>query len=176
MTGVAKDCIRVICFGSAILLGANLLAARSAFANQFFMNIEGVAGDSHDSTHPGWIPLTKIQWNSRATETASSGPPSSNAAGRSRSLPATKMTDKSSSALFAAVAAGKHFRSVTIDELNSAHHLVLKISMQDVFISSLRQGAGNSAPTETFTLQFAKVSMTGSNATSRTDTLSQPIQ
>jgi type VI secretion system secreted protein Hcp len=176
MTGVAKDCIRAICLGSVILLGANLLATGSAFANQFFMSIEGIAGDSRDSTHPGWIPLTKIQWNGLPTETASSGAASGNAAGRSRSLTATKMADKSSSALFAAVAAGKHFRSVMIDELNSAHHVVLKISMQDVIISSVRQGAGGSIPTETLTLQFVKVSITGSNATPRTGTLSQQIQ
>src|SRR5579862_8822955 len=110
MTGAAKHCIAVTAFGVAVMLGANLLAARPAFANQFFMNIEGVAGDSHDSTHPGWIPLTKVQWNHSSTETATSSAASSNAAGRSRSLTATKITDKSSSALFAAMTAGKHFR------------------------------------------------------------------
>jgi type VI secretion system secreted protein Hcp len=176
MTGVAKHCIRVICLGSAILFGANLLAARSAFANRFFMSIEGVAGDSQDSTHPGWIPLAKIQWNRTPTETASSGVASGNTAGGSRSLLATKRTDKSSPALFAAMTTGKHFRSVTIDELNSAHHVVLKISLQDVFISSFRHGGGSSTPTETFTLQFAKVSTIASTGTSRTDTLSQSMQ
>ena len=174
MAGIAKHCIRVICLGSAILLGANLLAATSAFANQLFITIGGVAGDSHDSTHAGWIPLTKIQWSGSPTATASSGAASGNAAGRSRTLVATKIADKSSPTLYAAATAGKHFRSVTIDELNSAHRLVRRISMQDVIISSLRRGSGNSGPTEALTLQFAKVSVTGPAAT--TGTLSQPIQ
>ena len=173
MTGTAKGYIRVICL-AAILLGAIFPSAAPALAEQWFMSIEGVAGDSHDNTHAGWIQLTKIQWS--GNQAASSGAVSGNAQGRSHTLAATKMTDKSSPTLFAAMAGGKHFRLVTIDELNSAHRLVLKISMQDVIISSLRQGTENSRPTETLTLQVVKVSMTGSAATTRTNTLSQPLQ
>jgi|SRR5579871_2025897 len=176
MTGFTKDCFRVICVGMAILLYAGLLAVEPAFADQLFMNIEGVAGDSHDSTHAGWIPLTKIQWSGGATEAASSGAAGGNAGGRGHSLMATKLTDKSSPALFTAMTGAKRFRTVIIDELNGAHRLVFKITMQDVIISSLRRGANNSRPTETLTLQFAKVSTTGSSAMSHSGTLSQPIQ
>lgn len=72
--------------------------------------------------------------------------------------------------------AGKHFRSIAIDELNSVHQFVFKISMQQVILSSLRQGVSGSTPTETLTLQFAKVSTRGATATSKTGTLLQQIQ
>jgi len=60
--------------------------------------------------------------------------------------------------------------------MNSVHQFVFKISMQQVIISSLRQGASGSTPPETLTLQFAKVLTTGATATSRTGTLLQQIQ
>ena len=72
--------------------------------------------------------------------------------------------------------AGKHFRSIAIDELNLVHQFVFNFSMQEVIIGSLRQGASGPTPTETLTLQFANVSTTGATATSKTVTLLQQIQ
>lgn len=178
MRRVTRQWIRLICLGMSILAGSSLAAATPALANQIFMNIEGITGDFTETGHPHWIHLTKIQWTGKSTQAASSYASSGNTANQYHSLTVTKLMDKASPSLFSAQSAEKHFRSATIEEMDSARHLVLQISMQDVFVSSIQRtiGVGNTVPIETLTLQFAKFSMTKPAPKTATGTSLQSIQ
>jgi type VI protein secretion system component Hcp len=139
MAGMTKARSGALWLGAAILAGTILFTASTAFADQIYLKIAGIAGESKDPAHPGWIQITGFSVNKNA-------------------VTVTKKTDRSSPALASAAETGKPISLASIDNINSAgHHST--IVMHNVLISGV-QNLGGNEPTERVTLQCAKISRT----------------
>ena len=139
MVGTTKARSGALWLGAAILAGAILFTASSAFANQIYLKITGIAGESKDPAHPGWIQISGYSVNKNA-------------------VTITKRTDRSSPALSSAAETGKSISLASIDDINAAgHHST--IVMHNVLVSGI-QNIGGNVPTEKVTLQAAKITRT----------------
>lgn len=141
-------------------LGVLVLVALPGVASaaDFFLQVEGVDGESTDSDHRNWIELESWSFgvsNSGAARAAGGG----GGAGRTEFQPLVfrKRIDKSSPVLFQRSATGQHIRDVTLSCVargRREEYLVIKLS--DVMVTSY-QVSGEDGATEVIVLSFARV-------------------
>ena len=164
MSGFAPHRVVMFILGAALatgLLAQNALAARNAY-----LQIPGIAGQSTDSKHPGWIEIQSFQWGVGRGTTMGSA---TGRAGAGRSsvgeIQITKTVDSASPKLFQAAATGKHFQTAVIEQAGSGGRS-MTITLQDVFVSSVQNAGagGGDIPTESITLQFARSSTQYANS------------
>ncbi|MGA2796897.1 MAG: type VI secretion system tube protein Hcp [Thermoguttaceae bacterium] len=158
MQGIARKRIRAIWFGLAILAGILFFAATPAFAAEdYYLKLEGVTGESKEIHHVGWIVLLGYDMNAANSSPTSAG----GGAGKTvESMNITKRTDNTSNILFAAVAKGSYFKDATIDVVKAGdpNHLVIsKFLLRDVRIVAFHQSAASSGQVDTITLQFTSM-------------------
>src|SRR5262249_37040005 len=123
-----------------------------------FLKVDGVAGESVDAAHPGWIEIKSFQWEVRAAGVAAAARSTARDARPSlSSLTVTKATDKSSVALQQAASEGKHFKIVVLEFVSHAKNEHYQITMSDVLVSSFKLNTSSDRPVESITFQFAKV-------------------
>jgi type VI secretion system secreted protein Hcp len=130
----------------------------------YFLKIEGVAGESTDSKHKGELDIESFSWGETNSGTAGHG----SGAGAGKVHPAdftvTKRIDKSSPLLFIACATGQHFKEAqfTARKAGGDQQEYLKIKMEEVLVSAYQtSGAPGSSGLvhETLSLNFAKLSV-----------------
>lgn len=126
----------------------------------YFLKLDGVAGDSTDKSYPAQIQLLSFSWGV-------SNPTRAVASGRARtgrptlsdfSFSAT--TSKASPTLFADCATGKNHPTAVITGVRSGIDrsvVFLKVTLSDVLVSSY-QTSGSELPTDSASLSFAKIS------------------
>jgi type VI secretion system secreted protein Hcp len=133
-------------------------------AQDYFLKIDGLDGESQDDTHKDEIHI--LSFHMGAVNQGAGHRDGGSGAGRSsiHDMQLTKRADKSSPGLFAACAGGKHFPEATLTVRkageNPLEYLVYK--MTNVFVSSFNSnshGAGDIAQ-ESLSLNFSKIEMT----------------
>lgn len=84
-------------------------------ANDYFLQIDGIKGESTDREHNDWIDIESFSWG--LTHTASSGGGGGSSTGKVSfsDLAWTQLVDVSTPKFFLNVANGKHIRKVTLD-------------------------------------------------------------
>ena len=124
--------------------------------------IDGINGESTDPARRG--DLQVLSYSFGATQTGIASTPTPTATGRVNvhDIVVTKHVDKTSAKLLEACASGKHFNHavLTVSRGNGKGSVeIIKISMEDVIISSYQTGgdSGNSLPTDRLSLNFGKV-------------------
>jgi type VI secretion system secreted protein Hcp len=145
---------------SLIAASALIFAAAPAIAAiDAYLKLDGVTGES--KTQPGAIELMSFSWGT--SEHRSIGSATGGAgAGKAdvRELVVTKSTDSASPLLFKAAASGQHFSSATLQLRKAGGETYETYKLSDVLISSFEYGGkGGQKPTESFTLNFAKIEM-----------------
>jgi type VI secretion system secreted protein Hcp len=147
--------------------GALMLAAGAAVAAQvdYFLQLEGVHGESAE--RPGAIEISSFSWGaSRGV-----GAPTGGAADRAHGAPSvseihvTKLVDAASPDLMHASVSGRHFHTAVLymrkaggDPRSAEPYLTYRLT--DVIISSYQtSGHGSDRPTESLTLNFARIEM-----------------
>jgi type VI secretion system secreted protein Hcp len=120
-----------------------------------YLKVDGVAGESADAAHPGWIEITSFQWGAAPTSSATRVVSRATQAAVT-SIIFTKATDKTSPVLQKAAVEGKHFKTVVLEFVSRAKGEHYQITMSDAIVSSFRLNGGDK-PTESVTLNFAKV-------------------
>lgn len=126
-------------------------------AVQFFLDLDGIPGDSTDSQFPNTFEI--LDWTYGATTSVS---PARSGGARGKVQPHdltfTKVLDKASPKLFLACATGKHIKTATlVARKASAKQPYLKIVLKDVYVSSYRAGpnAGDATPLDVVGLDYA---------------------
>jgi len=125
-----------------------------------FLAIDGIEGESTDANHPKTIEIESWSFGETQPITTSSG--GGGGAGKVSFQDlhfVTKTVDKSSPKLFLAGASGEHIKDATLFVRKAGSNSdYLQIKLTDVLVSSYQTGgSGGDNPTESFSLNFAKV-------------------
>lgn len=127
----------------------------------YFLKIDGVAGESTDDKHKDEIQIESFSWGESNTVISSSAGAS---AGKvtSQSLNIVKKLDKASPMLMIGCATGTHYKTaiVTARKAGGSQLDYLKITLEDVLVSSYQvagPAASNGAPMDQVSLNFARL-------------------
>jgi len=129
-------------------------------AVEYFLNIDGIKGESTDSKHKDEIDLMSFSWG--AAQLGGGGGGGGGAAGKVQfqDLHITKDVDKSSPILFQRCATGTHIKEGTLiaRKAGERQHEFLIIKMNDILVTSYQPGGSgrDTLPTEQMSLNFAK--------------------
>jgi type VI secretion system secreted protein Hcp len=129
-------------------------------ATNYFMNIDGIPGESVDKSHPNEIDVISWSWG---TTTSATVVPNNAGVGAVQDLNFTARTSRASPLLFVNCATGTKSKSaVLVGRRDGAAPIeYLRITMTDVLISSYQVAgsAADNAPLEQVSLEFAKVTV-----------------
>jgi len=133
-------------------------------ATDYFLELKGVKGEAQDAKRKGWIDI--FSWSFGASQSGSGGHVGGGSgAGKvnMHDITITKRTDTSSCDLFLKTCNGKHYDDATIIARKAGEKPLdfLMVKLEQVFVSSYQLGGshGDDTPTESITLNFAKVKM-----------------
>src|SRR6187402_3524351 len=103
-------------------------------AVDMFLKLDGIAGESKDKAHTGEIHIESFSWG--MSQTGAHGSGGGGGAGKVsvHDISVTKLTDKSSCALMAALASGKHIKDgpITVRKAGEKPLEYLKIKLTDI--------------------------------------------
>jgi type VI secretion system secreted protein Hcp len=129
-------------------------------AADYFLLIDGVAGEGQDAKHKGWIDVMGWSWGE--THPASPAHGGGGGAGKVQFQDFTFSTrvSKASPALFLACATGQHFKQAKLDarKAGKGQQEFLTWTFSDVLVSSYQtSGAdGDDGPSDAVSLNFSK--------------------
>ena len=131
-------------------------------AVDMFIKIDGIKGESQDDKHKDEIDV--LSWSWGVTQQGTSGHGAG--AGAGKALPQdfhfVKKHDKASPVLFIGCATGQHYKTaiLTARKAGGGQQEYLKITMEDVMVSSYQVGGAESSgvvPTDQIGLNFSKI-------------------
>jgi type VI secretion system secreted protein Hcp len=167
-----RDVLKTGAVGMGALLGAMGMtgtahaeavhvAATQSGPVDYFLKIEGIDGESTDSTHKGWIQLLSFAWG--ASNPSNVGSQSSGAGAGRVSLSDfsfTATTSKASPRLFVTCASGTLLPAVQLTARRRGRGSVefIKLRLTDTLVSSYQtSGAAGAQPVDSVTLGFRQV-------------------
>jgi len=129
-------------------------------AVDMFLKLDGIKGESKDSSHKDEIKIETMTWGMNQQGTQGTGGGGGTGKVDVQNIHITKYVDKATADLMYAVCSGKHLKDgvITVRKAGGEKPLeYLKITMTDVLVTSL-QAAGSSADVlvENVSLDFGK--------------------
>ena len=128
----------------------------------YFLKIDGIAGESLDDKHKNEIELVAFSWGA-SHEGGREAPGVGGGAGRARfqDFTFTMRVNKASPQLFLATVSGKHLKEATLSvrRATKAHQEYLKIKLTDVLVTSFEEAGGGDVPEEMVGLSFSRIEM-----------------
>ncbi len=117
-----------------------------------YLQIDGIKGESADSTHQGWIELTSAQWGVRQPKSATASTAGGHTAERCehQSISITKLADLSSPLLMQTCSAGRTIPTAKLEFMRADGEgkpvRYYEVELENVLIGSMNQvvyeGAG----------------------------------
>jgi type VI secretion system secreted protein Hcp len=133
-------------------------------AVDYFLKIDGAPGEAAGKGHEKEIDV--FSWSFGASQPAISAHGGGGGAGKvnMHDITVTKKVDKASTTLFLNCCNGTHIKEATITSRKAGgdQQDFMKVKLNDILISSYNVGGsqGDDAPTESITLNFAKIQVT----------------
>ena len=127
-------------------------------AVDMFLKLDGIKGESLDAKHKGEIEVLSFSWG--MSQVGSSGAGGGSGKVSVHDISITKVTDSSTPQLMKSCATGQHIPTglITVRKAGEKPLEYLKIKLTDILISSVQMGGARSGtPSESFTLNFAKM-------------------
>jgi len=130
-------------------------------AADYFLKIEGIEGESHDSKHKGEIDLTSWSWGEMNSGSHSGG--GGGGAGKvvMQDFHFTMLVNKSTPKLILACANGEHIKKATLTcrKAGKEQQEFLKYTFCDLLISSYQTGGSTGSPmaNESISFNYAKM-------------------
>jgi len=130
-------------------------------AVDYFLKIDGIDGESADSTHKAEIDIESFSWG--ATQTGSHSGMGGGGAGKvaMQDFHFVMKTNKASPKLMEACATGQHIKKavLTCRKAGKEQQEYLKVTMSDLLVSSYQTGGttGSDLPMDQISLNFSKV-------------------
>jgi type VI secretion system secreted protein Hcp len=132
-------------------------------AFDYFLKIDGIAGESTDAKHKGEIEVLSWSWG----ETQETAPSPGGGAGTGKvamtDLHVSANLSKASPPLLLACASGKHIKSAVLTgrKAGKGQAEFLTFSLTDVLVSGYQTGATTAeAPLDSISLNFSKIEVT----------------
>ena len=133
-------------------------------AQDIFLKIEGIQGESTDDKYKGWIEITgyTLGLNQPASASASTAGGGSSERANFRDLAITKELDKSSPKLALYCADGTHIKEVILELCRAGGDKLkyMEYKLSDVIVSSIRTTGEIGIPTEKVTFNYGKIEWT----------------
>ena len=130
-------------------------------AVDFFLKIDGIPGESHDSKHKGEIDVETWSWGESQTGTMSHGGGGGAGKVSMQDFSFAMQVNKASPILFISCANGKHIAKATLTcrKAGEKQQDYLKIHFEELLISSYQTGgsAGQEIPIDSISFNFAKI-------------------
>ena len=147
-------------------------------AVDMFLKLDGIDGESQDAAHKGEIEIFSFSWGVNQTVAVGGGTGGAGAGKASfQDLHFEASLSKATPKLMIACASGQHISdgTLTVRKAGDSPVEFLKIKIADVFVSSIQSaGAQEDVPTDSFSLNFAKIEIDYSEQ-SPTGVLVEPI-
>jgi type VI secretion system secreted protein Hcp len=132
----------------------------SVAAFEYFLKIDGIAGESTDSKHKDEIDVQSWSWGETHSTPAGGGGGGGAGKVQMQDLHVTAKISKASPQLMLACASGKHIKSAILTGRRSAKVPLefLTFSLSDVLVSSYQTGGTEAEPpVDAVSLNFAKI-------------------
>jgi type VI secretion system secreted protein Hcp len=130
-------------------------------ANDYFLKLDGITGESNDSKHKGEIDVLSFSFGETQSGTMGVGGGAGAGKVQMSDFSFTARTSKASPQLFLHCAQGKHIKqaTLTVRKAGQAQQEYIKLKLTDVLISSYAIGGveGDERPADTFSLNFVKI-------------------
>jgi type VI secretion system secreted protein Hcp len=128
-------------------------------AVDFYLKLEGITGEATDSNHKDEIQLLSFSWGgSQVTSVAGTGGSGAGKVDLS-DLSIMKHMDKASSGIFKAMISGTHIKTGTLTAVKAGAggKPFLKLSLEELFVTSLQTSASSEVPTESVSFSYNKI-------------------
>ena len=131
-------------------------------ANDYFLKIDGIDGESQDAKHKGEIQLESFSWGATQTGTFAYGGGGGAGKVSMQDFHFVMKHNKASPKLMLACARGEHIKKavLTARKAGKEQQDFMKVSMEDVLVSSYQTGGsatGDEIPMDQVSLNFAKI-------------------
>lgn len=131
-------------------------------AVDYFLKIDGIEGESHDSKHKGEIDLQSWSWGETNIGTAAAGGGMGAGKVSMQDFSFTMHVNKSTPKLVLACATGQHIKSaiLTCRKAGEEQQEYLKYTFSDILVSSYQTGGsagGDAVPIEQISLNYSKM-------------------
>jgi type VI secretion system secreted protein Hcp len=143
----------------------------SALADDMFLKLDGIAGESTANKHPKEIEVESYSWGLSSTGAASTGAARAGSASAATidQFVISKRVDSASPHLFRAALTGTRLKSATFVVVRAgagkAASEYIRITLEDVSVVSIKSGGTqNAAPLEQVAFNFRKASYSYSPA------------
>jgi len=127
----------------------------------YFLKIDGIAGESTDAKHKDEIELVSFSWGVTQPRAAGGGAGGGGGSGRPQfeDFEFLMRVNKASPQLFLATVSGKHIKEalLSVRRAGKAQLEYLKIKFTDVLVTSFEQAASEEPPEEMVGFNFAKI-------------------
>lgn len=128
-------------------------------AVDYFLKLDGIAGESTDAKHKEEIELVSFDWG--VSQASGGRPGSGGGAGKAqfKQFEFLMRVNKASPQLFLATVTGKHIKQANLSVRRAGKEQLeyLKIKFTDILVSSFNQAAGAEQPEELVAFNFAKI-------------------
>jgi type VI secretion system secreted protein Hcp len=129
-------------------------------AADYFLQITGIAGESTDAKHKGWIDVEAWSWGEANPQPVSAGGGSSAGKVQMQDFNFTTRVSKASPALFLACANGQHMKEAKLAAVKTGamQQEFLTWTFSDVLVSGYQTaGAGGDLVMDQVSLSFSKI-------------------
>jgi type VI secretion system secreted protein Hcp len=128
-------------------------------AVDYYLKLEGIEGESQDSSHKGEIQL--LSWSWGASNVSSVAGTGGSGAGKVNLSDFSVMTnfDKSTPKFFKTIAKGTHIASGTLAAIKAGAEgkPYLKVDFKELFVSSLQLSASSEIPTVSVSFSYNEI-------------------
>ena len=140
------------------------MGASSAYAAPvYFLQIDGIEGESTDQNHEDWIDANSFSWGISNSGSIGSGAGRPSGKAIFSPLSWTQNLDMSVPPMFVGVASGKHFPRATLDVQQTgavSADVYFQMVFEDVILASLDISGTGAIPGVSASLEYSKVTMT----------------
>jgi len=131
-------------------------------AVDYFLKIDGIEGESHDSKHKNEIDLESWSWGESQSGTHSGGGGGGAGKVHMQDFHFVMKINKASPKLMLACATGEHIKKATLTcrKAGKEQQEFLKIEFDDLLVSSYQTGGsghGDIVPTDQISLNYSKI-------------------
>jgi len=127
----------------------------------YFLNLEGVDGESADDKHKGELDLESWSWGESQSGTGHSGGGHGGGKVQMQDFHFVMKASKASAKLMLACATGQHFKKAVLvaRRAGKEQQEYMKVTMEDLLVTSYQTGGSSHAlvPTDQISLNFAKI-------------------
>jgi type VI secretion system secreted protein Hcp len=132
-------------------------------AADYYLQLDGIKGESADRKHQGWIECTMVHWEIKQPKSATASTGGGHTAERAEltEINISKLIDLASPMLAQTCACGKTIPKAKLEMLradgNGEPIKYFEVELENVLIGHLAPSFGGDFPTETLGLKFSKV-------------------